>query len=524
MNNYYTLKLLLEEIESKIKCSRFLFAYTAVKNTLSLVFENQQKSYELQILSDKGRIACYLQEFYKESSGQKAYFFEALKDCDVIDFYQYENERAYILEFSNQKKLVITLFGSIANVFLTENQIVVKAYKQHKKWSNKRIEDIFPDFQRSDKEPRTPKQFILQNAPKLPRPFLDELIHYNNLNEKPFEEIIQIVQDWIQQIQTTPEPRLLTDHRFTILPHNLLPIDHKYSFDSLNEGIKRSWSVAVNESKLVEHRNEWISILQGRQRYLEGLISKAEQVSIQENQAETWLEFGHLIMTQPPQKVGLKSIRIPNYFKNNEEIEIPLKEELTLAENATRYYQRAANAKKSVDVILSQENQAKNYLEELKPVLLELVSCSRYNDWVSWRKKWDTYLKTVKSQKVEQNETEGFGVIPYKGFEFWLGRNAKSNEIVVQKAHKEDIWLHARGVGGSHVIIRMNKRKENPPHFILEAAASLAAWHSQAKGSHLVPVQFTKRKYIRKPKGGDTGMVKVDKEEVLMIEPKREIN
>jgi len=81
--------------------------------------------------------------------------------------------------------------------------------------------------------------------------------------------------------------------------------------------------------------------------------------------------------------------------------------------------------------------------------------------------------------------------------------------------------LHARGVSGSHTIIRMRKNRENPPIDILEKAASIAAWHSQAKGQSLAPVQFTRRKFLRKPKGAAAGLVKVDKEEVLMVKPLR---
>jgi len=90
-------------------------------------------------------------------------------------------------------------------------------------------------------------------------------------------------------------------------------------------------------------------------------------------------------------------------------------------------------------------------------------------------------------------------------------------------AHKEDIWLHARGVGGSHVVIRMENNKNMPQKSTILKAASLAAWHSKARGSGLAPVVYTKRKYVNKPKGAPAGSVTVQKENVEMIQPKKDV-
>ena len=80
--------------------------------------------------------------------------------------------------------------------------------------------------------------------------------------------------------------------------------------------------------------------------------------------------------------------------------------------------------------------------------------------------------------------------------------------------------MHARGVPGSHLVIRMKNNKNMPDAQLIEEAASFAAFHSKAKGSKLVPVIFTKRKYVRKPKGAAPGAVLVQKEEVVIVEPK----
>jgi predicted ribosome quality control (RQC) complex YloA/Tae2 family protein len=107
-----------------------------------------------------------------------------------------------------------------------------------------------------------------------------------------------------------------------------------------------------------------------------------------------------------------------------------------------------------------------------------------------------------------------------EGFEVWVGRNAKENDqLTFGHARKYDIWMHARGVAGSHTLLRPPGRSTKPGTAIIEAAASVAAYFSKARGSELVPVMYTERKYVRKPRGADGGKVILDREEVVIVRP-----
>ena len=90
--------------------------------------------------------------------------------------------------------------------------------------------------------------------------------------------------------------------------------------------------------------------------------------------------------------------------------------------------------------------------------------------------------------------------------------------LTTKFARKDDYWLHARGAPGSHVVLRV-KGREEPPRYILEAAAAIAAWHSKARPSSLAPVIAVRKKYVRKPRGAQKGTVVVDRENVLLVEP-----
>jgi predicted ribosome quality control (RQC) complex YloA/Tae2 family protein len=86
-------------------------------------------------------------------------------------------------------------------------------------------------------------------------------------------------------------------------------------------------------------------------------------------------------------------------------------------------------------------------------------------------------------------------------------------------AKPNDLWLHARGSAGSHAVLKMEK-EEKPPKYILQKAASITAYYSQAKNAKYVPVAYTFKKYVRKPKGANPGSVVLSKEDVIMAEPK----
>lgn len=119
--------------------------------------------------------------------------------------------------------------------------------------------------------------------------------------------------------------------------------------------------------------------------------------------------------------------------------------------------------------------------------------------------------------------------LPYRlyrstgGLEILVGRGATSNDTLTFKvAAPGDVWLHARGASGAHVLLRWT-RDEPPPGRDLEEAAMLAAWHSKARGSSVVPVDWTRRKYVRRPRGGAPGLVMVTRSETLMVRPDDEI-
>jgi predicted ribosome quality control (RQC) complex YloA/Tae2 family protein len=98
-------------------------------------------------------------------------------------------------------------------------------------------------------------------------------------------------------------------------------------------------------------------------------------------------------------------------------------------------------------------------------------------------------------------------------------RGAASNDtLTFRESSPRDVWLHARDAAGAHVVLRWTN-DDPPPARDLEEAAVLAAWHSKSRGAGLVPVDWTRRKYVRKARGGAPGLVLVSRAETIFVTP-----
>lgn len=106
------------------------------------------------------------------------------------------------------------------------------------------------------------------------------------------------------------------------------------------------------------------------------------------------------------------------------------------------------------------------------------------------------------------------------GLEVRVGRGGRDNdELTFRHSSPQDIWLHARDAAGAHVILRWTETEANPPHGDLVEAATLAALHSRARTSGVVAVDWTRRKYVRKPRKAPPGRVAPERVKTLFVEP-----
>ncbi len=201
-------------------------------------------------------------------------------------------------------------------------------------------------------------------------------------------------------------------------------------------------------------------------------------------------------------------------FYTGNPVSIKLKPNQKPQQLAESLYRKSKNRQLELDQI-AKTIQAKHALRsELEEKIASLESISEY-------RQLKNYKKTHKEDKALTKEASGlpFKVFEFEGFTIWVGKSAKDNDEMLRGfIHKDDLWLHARQVPGSHVVIRM-KGIATLPNSVLERAAGLAAFYSKLKNDSLAPVIYTQAKFVRKVKGSAPGSVMVDREKVILVPP-----
>jgi predicted ribosome quality control (RQC) complex YloA/Tae2 family protein len=231
---------------------------------------------------------------------------------------------------------------------------------------------------------------------------------------------------------------------------------------------------------------------------------------------------GELILAQLHQiPIGVSSAEITDLFDPEQpKIWIKLDGTLSARENAEQYFQKAREVsdkmrktKENLKHLQQQQKQLYHYQELIQGNPTEKVLNQIENKLIE--------LRIIQTDDERMQEVyRPYRLYFHKNWEIWVGKNAKDNDhMTFHLAHKEDFWLHAQGVSGSHVIIRKIQRKQDPPKSVLEYAARLAATYSQARNSSYIPVIYTRVKYLRKPRGSEAGAVIPERTKSFFVEP-----
>ncbi|MBY0434734.1 MAG: NFACT RNA binding domain-containing protein, partial [Cyclobacteriaceae bacterium] len=213
-------------------------------------------------------------------------------------------------------------------------------------------------------------------------------------------------------------------------------------------------------------------------------------------------------------KPGMESVTVRNFYNNDQLVEIKLKADLTPQKNAEVYYRKGKN--QSIELAT-----LRNAIERKESEVQQLLAWQKtVNDAQDIRELKNISPSILKDpQAKEQVKSLPYKAYEYKGYVIWVGKNASANdELTLKYSYKDDLWLHAKDVAGSHVLIKHQAGK-NFPKDVIERGAALAAYYSKRKNESLCPVAYTSKKYVRKRKGDPAGAVVVEREEVILVTP-----
>ena len=240
---------------------------------------------------------------------------------------------------------------------------------------------------------------------------------------------------------------------------------------------------------------------------------------------EYYSKLGNLLLININKiRNGLKFIDVENIYENNIPVQIKLDEKLSPQKNADRYFDKAKSDKILLErsyIIFKDLGDKIKYLNESKIKVEKEVSIEALNKYAKELKMKDPENITGK----EDLRIKFKHYIIENKYHVYVGRDSTNNDLLTVKfAKQNDYWFHARSVPGSHVVLRVENSKETVPKNILKNAASIAAFHSKAKTSGMVPVSFTFKKYVIKKKGMEAGKVALLKEDVLIVKPEVPVN
>ena len=291
------------------------------------------------------------------------------------------------------------------------------------------------------------------------------------------------------------------------------------AFDTMNDAVAAYYDAITLKENIVSERNtlkqaltKQRNVLQRKAKALQKDLERAEKSEDYRIQGELILANLHTITR------GQEQVELQNYYSPElEKLSVTLDPQQTPSENAQTYFKKYTKAKRGYARIQQLISDLDADQETLQLYTYELESADTLEDLQRLRAVFikNGYLKAPQSRKQKQAVSEG----PFRrytstnGFQMYVGKNSQSNDLLLRQIAKpSDMWLHAKQIHGSHVIIRNPENRPDIPMPTLLQAAQLAAYYSKAHHASNVPVDYTWARYVVKRKGNVAGYVHYTRE------------
>lgn len=237
-------------------------------------------------------------------------------------------------------------------------------------------------------------------------------------------------------------------------------------------------------------------------------------------------KFGDLIMANLYRiQKGDGEVIVEDYYEEGSpQVTIPLERRLTPSQNAQKYYKeyrKADTAEKKLRELISQGEEELAYIDSVFDALTRATGEADISE-LRVELAEQGYIRKGKMKGKPPKAQPPLKFRSSDGYEIRVGRNNKQNDrLTCKESEKLDIWLHTKDITGSHTVISC--KGTQPPDRTIEEAAVIAAYHSKARTSAQVPVDYTLIKYVKKPAGSKPGMVIFTNNRTLYVRPDEEL-
>lgn len=308
---------------------------------------------------------------------------------------------------------------------------------------------------------------------------------------------------------------------FSSLPLTLYPEARIETFSSISAVLEKYYASKNTVTRIRQKSADLRRIVQT------ALERNHKKYELQQKQLkdtekrEKYRVYGELIHTYG---YGLpessKELTTLNYY-NNEMITIPLDQDLTPQENAKKYFDKYGKLKRTYEALSELIKETENEIIHLESVATALDIALLEEDLQEIKEELTAcgYIRRkYNSSKKQKITSKPFHYISSDGFHMYVGKNNYQNEdLTFQFAVGNDWWFHAKGIPGSHVIVKSNGKEL--PDRTFEEAGRLAAYYSKGRDTKKVEIDYTEKKNVKKVNGGKPGFVIYHTNYSMLIEP-----
>lgn len=247
--------------------------------------------------------------------------------------------------------------------------------------------------------------------------------------------------------------------------------------------------------------------------------------------AERIRQFGELLTTYMHQvRPGTSEVTLPNYYDEGNPVSIPLDPRRSPSRNAADYFRRYRKAQRTGEIgrrRLRETQQELRYLQSLLDTVDRTETLGDLRETREEAKRAGYIRGTQDAPGADRRPTQRRK--PYRIYEtpsgarVYVGRNNAGNDhLVTRVASRDDLWFHVQDLAGSHVLLRAAEN-DTPDDATLEEVAVVAAYHSTARHSSNVPVDYTRIKNVTKPRGARPGMVTYREHRTVYVTPPEDL-
>lgn len=483
----------------------------------------------------------------------------------ILDVYQTGNERiiTFDIEHMNEmgdksvKKLILELMGKYSNVILVEEDGTIIDSIKHVNAITSSIREVGPGKKYFVPDEIT--RISPYNEGKIDEAYLKDKLIYIKDNNKSNSNIVNVIAKEFEGVSKVTAKEIVKrseiDSSLTFADLNEESLnDLLKGFISLLKDMENEELVYLykDDAGFVEYTNtpyksleDYSYVTEDRMIFALSKFYKSKQVRTTNNQKSGELaRFVKNILEKDKNKMLLwendlkdcenkeelkikgellkayaysltkgKEAKVLNYYTNEEEI-IELDERLTIIENSNKYfklYNKAKRCENAVTELMLKTEDEIDYLEEIL-LFLSLAENASDIDEIKAELSQKGYLRKKNIKTLKKTKSKIKHYLYKDNYHIYVGKNNVQNEeISFKKAVGNDWWFHAKGIPGSHVIVKSDS--DNPatewdmPDDVFEVAGALAAANSKHSDMTKVEIDYTRKKHLKRPADGNMGMV-----------------